>query len=142
MVSYQALFTSEEDWFIITFPDFGWGVSNGQGEEDSLSMAQDLLHSLLREEIRLGNDLPVPRRYCGAGYRNITLPVVESAKVELYQAVRASDLSRGQLAKRLGTPVAELNRLVDLKYKSRFSKIEEVLLALGKRVVLTVEDAA
>jgi len=142
MVSYQALFTSEEDWFIITFPDFGWGVSNGQGEEDSLSMAQDLLHSLLREEIRLGNDLPVPRRYRGAGYRNITLPVVESAKVELYQAVRASDLSRGQLAKRLGTPVAELNRLVDLKYKSRFSKIEEVLLALGKRVVLTVEDAA
>jgi antitoxin HicB len=142
MISYQALFTPEDEWFIITFPDFGWGVSNGKGEEDSLSMARDLLLTLVRGEILEGRALPVARKYRGRAYRTITLSALDSAKIELYQAIRASGLSKGKLATRLGISEAELNRLLDLRYKSRFNQIEAAFRALGKRVVVTVEDAA
>jgi len=142
LVVYQALFKPEDDWLIITFPDFGWGVSNGKGEADSLEMACDLLFTMVNHLMKEGADLPVPRNYRSRHYRQISLSAAESAKVELYLEFRKSGLSKAELATRMGLSEITIDRLFSLRHVSRFDHMERAFLALGKRMVLTIQSAA
>jgi hypothetical protein len=50
---YPALFKpAKEGGITITFPDFGWGISEGEAEHDFLDMALALLQTLVQEHIR------------------------------------------------------------------------------------------
>ena len=71
-MEYAALFESaEEGGFVITIPDFGWGVSQGDTEEEARAMATALLQTLIKEHIRRGEALPRPTRPRGKKYRLI-----------------------------------------------------------------------
>jgi len=45
MVTYPALFEPDHEagGFVVTFPDFGRGVTQGDAVEEATEMAQDLL---------------------------------------------------------------------------------------------------
>ena len=49
---------------VVTFPDFGWGATDGASREEALAEARDLLRELIATTIREGKDLPEPS---GAG---------------------------------------------------------------------------
>lgn len=144
MSDYSAAFKVNEAMggFTVTFPDFGWGVSQG----DDLTQAEDMAHHLLRDliahMIRRDEVLPPPRKRSGRNYRTITLPPHEAAKVELYRSLKASGLRKAEFARRLGMPRANVNRLSDLNHSTRFELLEAAFRALGKRLVIHVEDAA
>lgn len=105
-------------------------------------MAADLLQTLIQDYINKDKDLPTPAKRRGRQYRAIALPALPSAKVELYLAMRAGSVSKAELSRRVGIHKANFNRLLNLGHASRFDQIEAALQALGKRIVLTVEDAA
>jgi antitoxin HicB len=145
MVGYYALFKADPDserFFTIVFPDLDWGVSQGEGEKDGGAMALDLLRTMIREHIHRGEELPRPRQYRGPRYRFIALPALEAAKVELYRAFRASGITKTGLAQRLGISKTNVDRLFDLKRKSRLDQIEAAFAALGKRLDVEIRDAA
>jgi antitoxin HicB len=74
-MEYFASFEPDPDGgFVIQFPDFGWGVSQGDDEEEGRCMATDLLTTLVQEHIRSGKELPEPGRFRGPNYRLIRLP--------------------------------------------------------------------
>jgi antitoxin HicB len=56
--------------------------------------------------------------------------------------MREAGLGREALAARLGTDEAAVRRLLDLDRKTPIAQIDHALAALGKRLVVAVEDAA
>jgi predicted RNase H-like HicB family nuclease len=59
-MEYPALFEpAPEGGFIVTIPDFGWGVSQGDTEDEALQMAIALLQTPSRWRT------PAPTRSCG-----------------------------------------------------------------------------
>lgn len=144
MVAYYARFEPDPEsrFLIITFPDIAWGVSQGEDEQDAREMATDLLRTLLGEHIRKGEPIPAAKTHRSSRYRLIALPALEAAKVELYRAFRDSGIRKSELARRLGIPKANVDRLFALNRKSRLDQIEAAFAALGKRIDIEVRDAA
>ena len=144
MVNYQALFQPDPQagGFVITFPDFGWGVSQAESEVEALAMAEDLLLTLIGEHVKKGEGVPAARKRRSVRYRSIALPALASAKVELYQAFVASGMRKPELARRIGIPKPNLDRLFDLWHHSRLDQLEAAFLALHKRIWFEIRDAA
>lgn len=140
MVTYYAQFEpAEQGGFVITFPDFGWGVSQGEDEADALKMAAGLLESIINSDIRDSKDLPEPVVRRGRKYG--ALAGLQSAKVELYKAFHASGITKSDLARRTGIAKTNVDRLFNLRHASRLDQIDTAFRMLGKRLNITVETA-
>lgn len=48
--------------YVVTFPDFGWGATDGATRDEALAEARDLLRELIATTMREGADLPEPSR--------------------------------------------------------------------------------
>jgi antitoxin HicB len=142
-MEYPARFKPDADGgFVIEFPDFGWGVSQGETEEDARRIAHDLLVTLVQSQIKNGEEVPRPRKPRGKGIRMVRLSALHSMKVELYQSFLDSGLRKSELARRLEIPKTVIDRLFDLNNRTRLDQIEEAFDALGKQVDVSVRDAA
>jgi antitoxin HicB len=142
-MEYPALFEpSGEGGFVVTFPDFDWGITQGETEQDAREMAMDALSTMIRVHIRKGEVLPRPSNPRGRKYRMIRLPALQSTKAALYLAFQASGIRKAELARRLGIPSANVDRLFDLNHQSRLDHIEAAFRALGKRLEIETKDAA
>ena len=143
MENYQALFEpAEEGGFVVTFPDFDWGVTQGDDEAEALDMAADCLALMIASDIKDGKPLPPPKHHRGSKYRSIRLPALQAAKAELYRQFVASGIRKSQLARRIDIHKANLDRLFDLNHHSRLDHLEAAFRALGKDITIEVRDAA
>jgi antitoxin HicB len=144
MEHYQALFETDRKagGYVVTLPDFGYGVTQGETDEEALHMAQDLLMLTIGDYIREGRPLPAPSRRRGAKFRSVPLTALQSAKVDLYTAFLSSGLKKAEFARRIGIPKTHIERLFSLRHHSRLDQIESALASLGKRLHVEVRDAA
>jgi antitoxin HicB len=144
MEPYLALFEPDHEagGYVVTFPDFGYGVTQGETDREAMEMAQDLLMLTIGDYMRESKPLPVPLRRRGAKYRPVPLPALQSAKAELYTAFLNSGLKKAEFARRIGIPKTHIDRLFSLRHHSRFDQIEAAFVALGKRLKIEVRDAA
>ena len=61
--NYPAEVTRDEDGrFVVVFPDFGWGATDGATRDEALAEARDLLRELIAATMRESKDLPEPSR--------------------------------------------------------------------------------
>ena len=75
---YPAEIERDEDGrHVVTFPDFGWGATDGATRDEALLEAKDLLRELIATTIREGETLPEPSR-AGRG-RRVSVTVGEAA---------------------------------------------------------------
>ena len=141
---YLALFEPDRKagGYTVTFPDFGYGVTQGETDGEALEMAQDLLMLTIGDYIRGGKPLPVPARRRGAKLRPVPLPALQSAKVDLYTGFLESGMQKAEFARRIGIPKTHIERLFSLRHHSRLDQIEAALAALGKRLHVEARDAA
>jgi antitoxin HicB len=144
MEPYLALFEPDRKagGFVVTFPDFGYGVTQGETAEEAAWMAQDLLMLTIGDYIRESAPLPAPRRHRGSKFRPVALPALQAAKVDLYAAFLESELSKAEFARRIGIPKTHIDRLFSLRHHSRLDQIESAFAALGKRLHVEVRNAA
>lgn len=71
--NYPAEIERDEDGrFVVTFPDFGWGATDGATLDEALAEARDLLRELIAATIREGGRLPTPS--CGGTERRLAAP--------------------------------------------------------------------
>ena len=142
-MEYPAIFEpAKEGGFVITFPDFDWGVTQGDTEQDAREMALDAILTMMREHIRHGETLPRPSKPRGRKYRMIRLPAMQAAKAELYRAFMDSGVRKAELARRLEISKGNIDRLFDLNHHSRLDQIEAAFKAIGKDLNIEVRDAA
>lgn len=144
MFGYYALFEPDlkHGGFVVTFPALGHGATQGETLEEAIEMAEDLLRGITGEMIRRGDDLPRPAKHRGKNYHLVSLPALQSAKAELYSIFRASGVRKAELARRIGIPKTNIERLFDLDHASRFDQIEAAFRAIGKKIEVRISDAA
>ena len=144
MTTYPANFEADRQagGYVVTFPDFRYGATQGETLKEASEMAQDLLACLLSDLIKAGKELPEPTKRRGRKYRSVSLPVLQSTKVALYQAFRASGMRKSEFADRMGIPKSNLDRLFDLHHQSWFDQLEAAFAVLSKHVWVEVRDAA
>ena len=65
-----------------------------------------------------------------------------SAKLALYEAMRAAGITRTELAHRLGLQENGVRRLLDLDHRSHIDQVDRALATLGKRLRVLVTDPA
>ena len=143
MHSYPARFAADRraGGYVISFPDVPEAVTQAESLEEGVDMAADCLEMVLAEYIRLGRPIPAPSRP-KRGQRSIRLPLFVALKVELHNAWLQSGMKKAELARRLRIPRANVDRLFDLKRRSRPERIEDAFAALGKQVAIQVRDVA
>jgi antitoxin HicB len=144
MVTYYARFEPDHEagGYVVTFPDLRHGATQGETLEEATSMAEDFLACVIALFMEREEGLPKARKRRGPLFHPVSLPGIQSAKVELYQAFRASGLTKTQLASRMGIAKSNLDRLFDLQHQSRFDQIEAAFAALDKQVWVEIRDAA
>lgn len=144
MIHYPALFEPDavKGGYVVSFPDFEWGVTQGDTVAEANGMAVDALLCIIEETIRQHKDLPRPSKLRGKKYGDIAVPALADAKIQLYVAMRAGRVQKAELARRMGIPRQQIERLLDLRHSSRLEHMEAAFRALNKRLVVSTEDAA
>ena len=103
---YPAEIERDQDGrFVVAFPDFGWGATDGASRDEALVEAKDLLREVIATTIREGGDLSKPSR-AGKGRPLVVPPVQIALKAALYDAWRETGMSQRRLARELALPRA------------------------------------
>ena len=140
--NYPADIESDSDGrYVVTFPDFGWGATDGATRDEAMAEAKDLLRELIASTIREGEDLPVPSRE-GKGRPLVAPPLQVALKAALHEAYRRSGISQRKLARELGVAEGAVRRMLNPDHSTKAETIEHALRHLGRRVTVTVVDAA
>ncbi len=71
--------------YVVTFPDFGWGATDGATRQEALAEAADLLRELIAATMREGMDLPEASR-TSKGRPLIVAPLPIALQAALYDA--------------------------------------------------------
>ena len=68
----------------------------------------------------------------------VRLPALQGPKAELYRLFLATGVCKAELARRMGIPKANVDRLFDLRHGSRLDQVEAAFHALGKEIRIEV----
>jgi antitoxin HicB len=128
-----------DNGYVVTFPDFGVGATQGDSLDEALVQAADLLETMVANYMAEGWDLPAPS--APAGRPLVRLAPLVAAKAEVYRAMRAAGVTKAELARRVGVSPQQAQRLFDIHHASRLDQIDAALAALGRRLVVTTEAA-
>jgi antitoxin HicB len=142
MQPYPLILETDENGTVIAQAlDVPEAITVGRDADEAAARAEDALVAALRAYIEDGRPIPRPSRP-KRGQPCAVLPPMAAAKLAIYQAMRAAGLTQAALAERLGCDPRQVRRLLDLDHRSRLDQLEAALAALGKRLVLEVQDAA
>jgi antitoxin HicB len=105
-----------------------------------MEYAVDAIITVFTEYIKRRQAIPRASKARGKSMRMVVLPALEEAKIRLYEAMRETGVRKADLARRMGWQKSQVDRLLDLRHRSRLDQIEAALAKLHKRLVVNVED--
>jgi antitoxin HicB len=127
--------------FTVQFPDLPEAITSGKNRADALLQAADCLEEAIAGRITDGLDVPVPT-VARRKYFQVALPAPMAAKAALYLAIQEAGLSNSELGRKLGLDEKEIRRMLDPRHTTRLSRIQKALDFLGKRLVVSLDNAA
>jgi antitoxin HicB len=111
----------------------------GDTREEALNNAALAIEEALAARMAGQRDLPLPKPEEGAF--PVRLPVQAALKTALYRAMRREGVSKAELARRLSVHGPQVDRLLDMRHKSRPEAMEKALYHLGIHPVLHIVAA-
>jgi antitoxin HicB len=123
--------------YVVTCRDVPEVVTQGESIEDAISEAEGALEAAIEMRIADGMDIPLPTTR-KRNERLANLPISTAMKAALYLTMREQNVSKSELARRLGLDEKEARRMLDPKHGTKVPALERALHALGKRVELVV----
>jgi antitoxin HicB len=131
---YPARLTLGNDGAItIKLRDLPEAITWGHDTDDALCQAADCIDEAIAGRLRRGGSIPRPSK-SRAGEILVDVPARTAAKAALYLAMKDAGVR----------PCNEkdIQRLLDPRQAVAFTKLERALNALGKRLILAVDEAA
>ena len=123
--------------FVVTCRDVPELVTQGETIEDAVNQAEGALEAAIEMRIEDGMSIPVPSAK-KRGERLACVPVGTAMMAALYVSMRKQNVSKAELARRLGLDEKEARRMLDSRHETKVPTLERALHALGKRVELVV----
>lgn len=130
----------EDRCVLVTFPDLPEANTFGKDRADALTSAVDCLEVALAGRIKDRVDIPEPSP--AQGRPTIAPGNLLAAKAALYLVMRQEGVRPAELARRMNIDQPAINRLLDPRHASRAAQFDTAFAALGKRLVLSFENAA
>jgi antitoxin HicB len=140
-MDYPVTLTPDDNGTVlVTFPDVEGAVTFGDTIDEALTRAPDALATILEAYIKDRRPIPLPstRR---TKYR-VAVPALVEAKIRLYEAMRSAKVGKAELGRRLDWHLPQVDRLLAMTHGSKLAQLEAAFGALGKRLVVGVEDVA
>jgi antitoxin HicB len=134
------LVPDDNDTLLVTCPDLPEVTSFGSDEREAMRHAADAVEAVLVSRISAGEDIPLPSP--SSGRRLVQLSALQSARVELYRAMRERRIDRDSLAERLHWQRNTVDRLLDFDRRPSLAELETAFRAVGKRLVVEAVEAA
>ena len=139
LLQYPVVLEKDDnDTWLVTFPDFADAVTFGETREEALAQAVDALETVIISRLKHKLDIPTPS--AARGRPLISIPPLAAAKALLYKELREQQVTIRQLARKLHCEYPVAHRLLDVSRKTQVNEIAKAFQALGKRVILGVED--
>ena len=115
--------------FVVTFPDIPPAITGGDTWDESLFLAEDALIAALTCYVNGSEVLPVSSAPSD-GQVLITVPPLQSAKLDLYSAMRERGVSKSDLADMLGVSESEIEDLLHLYSDSTAPQVDAAMKAV------------
>ena len=131
---------TDGDGFVAVFPDVNGAITGGFTFKEALINAEDCLVVALASCVDCGEELPAPSSY-QEGQELLTVQPVIAAQLDLYTAMREQDISRAELAERLGVSGDDADRLLSLDYRTPIGEVLQALREVGGEPVVAEQVA-
>jgi antitoxin HicB len=139
-VKYPAKFKKEGSWYNISFPDFSEAITCAEGLNNAILMAEDCLETAILHRITNKETIPAPS-VPKKGYKEICVDPITNSKLFLYWEMQSQGIKKADLARKLDCNQKQIDRLLDVSHRSTIGQLETALFALGKRLIVSIEDA-
>jgi antitoxin HicB len=126
---------------VVSFPDVPEAVTQGEDIADARAMAEEALGLALLTYPARGFPLPKPKAR-GRGMVPVAVSPDVAAKLAVLEAFLEAAISKAELSRRLGKDEKEVRRILDPRHATKLPALMQTLRALGKRLVVAVEEAA
>ena len=135
---YPATPTPEpEGGSTVVFRDLPEAITCGNDPEDVMAMARDVLELAVAERMDRGEE--VPAASAGApGDILVRLRPLLAAKAALHNALKRSQTTKSDLARRLEVDEAVVRRMLQPRRATRIDNLAAALEALGETLQVTV----
>jgi antitoxin HicB len=145
MIAYKIILQDDDNrTLLVSCPDLPGVNTFGDTWEEALVHAVDAIETWIASLIADGLDVPRPRRTgrLATNEALVDLPALTTLKIALYWALQDAGLTRAELMRRLKWNRESVDRLFRLDHASRLDQIEAAFRALGRKVEISVKDAA
>ncbi len=130
----------ENGWWLVRFPGIPEALTEGETEEEARANAIDCVVSALEGYMKARKLLP--REGAGnSGPDRAVLPSMVTAKLAVYETMRALGWSKVKLARELGVPENSVRRLLDLHHSSQMWIIDEALAKMNAELSIDLPKA-
>ena len=142
MLSYPVKLSRDTNGTILAVvPDLPEVVTFGEDEEEALARVADVIEDCLAEYV--ARRFPIPAASpAKRGMKSVAVSPLAEMKLAIYSAMLSQRISKAELARRLNCHMPQVDRLLNLAHVSRLDQMEAAFRAVGKRLVIAVEDAA
>jgi antitoxin HicB len=138
MHGYPVRLRKDGEFITVSFPDIPEAHTFGTSRAHALEMAKEALESAMDFYLEDKRPVPAPSKP-KRGQDVVELPPSVAAKVLLLNEMLRQKVRPAELARRIGTTPQEVNRLTNIRHRTRIDGIDKALRALGKRLIV---DAA
>ncbi|MGD0190454.1 MAG: type II toxin-antitoxin system HicB family antitoxin [Rhizomicrobium sp.] len=129
----------ENGWWLVRFPTIPEALTEGETQDEARANAVDCVVAALEGYMKAGK--PLPRRGAShAGPNRAVLPSLVTAKLAVYETMRARGWSKLKLAKELGMPENSIRRLLNLRHESHMWIIDEALHKMNAELSIDLPD--
>jgi antitoxin HicB len=130
----------ENGWWLVRFPGIPEALTEGETQEEARANAVDCVIAALEGYVKAGK--PLPRHGAAhSGRDRAVLPSLVTAKLAVYETMRARGWSKLKLAKQLGMPENTVRRLLDLRHSSHMRIIDEALAKMNAELTIDLPKA-
>lgn len=125
----------DNGWWLVRFPSLPEALTEGETEDLARANALDCVLVALEGYIKAGR--PIPRDSdVQAGAEKVALPSLVTAKLTVFETMRARGWTRVKLAQTLGVPENSVRRLLDLRHSSHLWAIDAALAKMNAELAI------
>jgi len=129
----------QNGWWLVRFIGVPEALTEGETEGEARANARDCLIAALEGYMKAGR--PLPRNGAGhSGRDRAVLPSLVTAKLAVYEEMRARGWSKVKLAKELGMSENSVPRLLDRHHSSQMWIIDEALAKMNTELAIDLPN--
>lgn len=130
MSNYPVILTPDDNGTVMAEIAGLPGATFGDNEEEALANAADLLETILLARILDREDIPEPE--AAEGRPTVSPTLLATLKLAVYQAMRAKNWRKADLARAMDLNPRQIDRLLDLGHQSKVAQLEQALAVCGQ----------